>query len=102
MNSFNHYAYGAVIDWIYEKAAGISHTDDHAGFTELLFQPHPCKEIGWLKVQFESRQGQILSYWKHEKDDTFTVMLETPVEAKVILPSGTRKVKAGKHTFIEQ
>jgi len=102
MNSFNHYAYGAVIDWIYEKAAGIAHTEEDAGFTGLVFQPHPCKDIGWLKVRFESRQGNILSYWKHEKDNSYTVLLETPVDAKVVLPSGTFMVKAGRHSFIEQ
>ncbi len=102
MNSFNHYAYGAVIDWIYEKAAGISHSEENAGFTELVFNPHPCKEIGWLDVRFDSRQGRIRSHWRHENGNTFTITLDTPVEAKVILPSGTTMVKAGRHTFIEQ
>ena len=54
MNSFNHYAYGSVMDWIYEKAAGITHAEEDAGFTKVfdnekivitLDHYTPCKDI---------------------------------------------------------
>lgn len=50
MNSFNHYAYGSVIDWIYEKAAGIRVLEEYPGFSRVRIQPLPDKRLGWLEA----------------------------------------------------
>ena len=39
MNSFNHYAYGAVADWMYGAAAGINSDPDRPGFEHIIFRP---------------------------------------------------------------
>ncbi len=100
MNSFNHYAYGAVADWIFERAAGIRHDDAHPGFTELLFEPHPDRRIGWIKASLDTRNGMIEAGWKYT-DDGIRIELTTPVPAKVILKDKSFCVEAGQYTFWE-
>jgi len=63
MNSFNHYAYGAFADWVYEVAAGIQQTKNSAGFEELIIAPHPNRRLGWLEVSLETKEGTISSKW---------------------------------------
>lgn len=53
MNSFNHYAYGSVADWIYESAAGIR--PKLPGFEKALIMPDSDPRMGWLDVQIETR-----------------------------------------------
>ncbi len=100
MNSFNHYAYGSVIDWVYEKAAGISHREDAAGFTSLVYEPHTNPEIGFLKAELRTRNGLVRSSWTCGEEGV-RYELETPVPAEVILPSGRRTVEPGKYIFWE-
>lgn len=101
MNSFNHYAYGAVTDWVYEKAAGIFHEETEPGFTKLVFEPHPCSKVGWMKAELKTRKGEIRSAWRFE-DGQCRIELETPVPAQVRLGSGVREVPAGRYLFWEQ
>lgn len=101
MNSFNHYAYGSVIDWVYEKAAGISHKEDAAGFTRLVYEPHPNPAIGFLRAEIETKFGMIRSRWICE-DGGVRIELKTPVPAEVILPSGKRTVGPGRYVFWEE
>ena len=98
MNSFNHYAYGAVIDWIYEKAAGLGHDEEYPGFSRLHFEPHPDKRLGWLSAELKTRYGTIRSRWEYSGDD-LCIELKTPVPADVILPWETCSVTPGKHVF---
>ena len=98
MNSFNHYSYGAVIDWVFEKAAGISHEEDEAGFTRLHFEPHPEEAALFLEAELVTRNGRIMSSWRRE-GDTWRIELTTPVPADVVLPSGHSSVPPGKYLF---
>ena len=68
MNSFNHYAYGAVCEWIWETAAGIA-TDTHVpGFKQIIMKPIPDKRLGFMKAEYQSAAGLIKSEWKYEGD----------------------------------
>ena len=98
MNSFNHYAYGAVADWVFEKAAGIRHEEDAPGFAKLVYEPHPDARIGFLKAELETRNGKISSSWRYEGDG-IRYELTTPVPTAVILKNETREVAAGSYTF---
>ena len=101
MNSFNHYSYGAVIDWIYEKAAGLAHEEDAPGYSCLRFEPHPCKALGWLSARLETRNGVLQSCWRYD-GDLVQIQLETPVPTTAILPSGKKKLVPGCYTFWER
>ena len=67
MNSFNHYAYGAVADWVYEAAAGIQTVEDAPGFARVKIAPQPDSRLDWLEASIETRKGSVRSLWTQEE-----------------------------------
>jgi alpha-L-rhamnosidase len=63
MNSYNHYAYGAVADWIYRYAAGIDTVATDPGFHVIRLHPNFDKRLGGLDFSYESSYGTIHSEW---------------------------------------
>ena len=63
MNSYNHYAYGAVADWIYRYAAGVDATPMDAGFHTVLLHPVFSERLGSLDLRYASPYGEIHSAW---------------------------------------
>ena len=86
MNSFNHYAYGAIGDWMYRVVAGIEIGE--AGYKHILIQPHTDKRLSYARASFESSYGTIVSAWQ-VKDKKFTLTVKIPANttASVTLPS---------------
>jgi alpha-L-rhamnosidase len=66
MNSYNHYAYGAVADWIYRYAAGIDATPLDAGFHTVVLHPVFDARLGSVNFDYASSYGPIHSDWKIE------------------------------------
>ena len=64
MNSFNHYAYGAIGDWMYRVSAGIE--IGKPGYKQIVIQPHPTKRLEYSKASFESSYGTIESGWERK------------------------------------
>jgi alpha-L-rhamnosidase len=64
MNSYNHYAYGAVADWIYRYAAGVDATPADAGFHTVYLHPNFDRRLGSLDLSYTSPYGPIDSAWK--------------------------------------
>lgn len=66
MNSFNHYAYGTVMEWMYAYMAGIARDPDSPGFKHFLLQPHldPSGKITRVTGSHESPYGEIRSEWR--------------------------------------
>ncbi|MGN0214402.1 MAG: family 78 glycoside hydrolase catalytic domain [Muribaculaceae bacterium] len=76
MNSFNHYAYGVVCEWIWETVAGIAADVAQPGFKRIIMRPMPDKRLGFVEARYKSAAGEILSSWKYEGDKwiwTFTI-----------------------------
>lgn len=88
MNSFNHYAYGAIGDWMYRVVAGIE--IGQPGYKEILIQPHPDKRLQFAKADYESMYGTITSGWEMA-DGTLTVTVQIPANttAIILLPNAT-------------
>jgi len=63
MNSYNHYAYGAVADWIYRYAAGIDATPFDAGFHTVVLHPQFDTRLGSINFTYPSTYGVIESSW---------------------------------------
>lgn len=63
MNSYNHYAYGAVADWIYRYAAGIDTTSTDTGFHTIYLHPAFDKQLGSIDLTYDSPYGPIHSAW---------------------------------------
>ena len=64
MNSFNHYAYGAVGDWLYRVVAGIEIDPLSPGYRHFLLQPRPGPALSWAGARHQSPYGEIESAWK--------------------------------------
>lgn len=80
MNSYNHYAYGAVADWIYRYAAGVDVSPLDAGFHTVALHPVFDARLSPLEFRYQSSYGEIKSGW--------TVKRAT-VEWNVTLPANT-------------
>src|SRR5690606_35159852 len=69
-NSFNHYAYGAVGDWMYRNIAGIRHDPDNPGYKHIIIHPRLGGDLTHAKGEYESVYGKIVSDWE-QTDDKF-------------------------------
>ncbi len=87
MNSFNHYAYGAIGDWMYKYIAGINLDVESPGYKHILITPHTGGGLTHASAGFKSMYGFIKSEWKVE-DNKMCVDVTIPVNttATVILP----------------
>ncbi len=63
MNSFNHYAYGAIGDWMYSTIAGIDLDVREAGYKRIVIRPRPGGGLSWARGALESISGRIESEW---------------------------------------
>ena len=97
MNSFNHYAYGCVCEWIWECAAGISSDVSAPGFKHIVMRPLPDKRLGFVKAEYYSAAGLIKSAWRYEGDkwiweftipEDSTASVTIPGESEAKLYSG--------------
>ena len=103
MNSFNHYAYGCVCQWLWEYAAGIDSSVNLPGFECLYLHPVPDKRLGFLEAEYKTPRGVVKSAWKYEGDTwiwTFTIPKGVK-EAYVTLPGETEEkaYKPGTYTI---
>ncbi len=63
MNSFNHYAFGAVGDFLFGDLGGIKPSESHVGYERFTLAPIVCQGLDWVKTSFASRRGVIRSEW---------------------------------------
>lgn len=96
MNSYNHYAYGAVGDWMYGVAAGINTVEDAPGFEKVYFAPIADDRIDWFKAEIETKHGKVSSRWWHENGKV-CYELTTPVPATAVIEGKTYQLDAGVH-----
>ena len=103
MNSFNHYAYGAVLAWLYRTAAGIAPDSKAPGFRNVIMSPKPDRRLGYLKASYRTPFGRIESAWRYEGATwIWTFTLPEGVTADVILPGETHTTRytAGVHQVV--
>ncbi len=78
MLSFNHYAYGAVIDWVYRHVAGIAPDPGRPGYRRVVFAPRPAVSIDWARGSVDSPYGRVGIDWRIEDDGSLAADLELP------------------------
>ena len=66
MNSFNHYAYGSVLDWICGTAAGIQPGPNGGFDSRFTLAPIPDERLGSISAEFPTRNGRIVSSWRYQ------------------------------------
>ena len=96
MNSFNHYSYGSISEWMYEYMAGIAMSEDNPGFKHIVLQPNidggdmynSQERINDVKGEYESYYGKIKSYWTAENKQlkTYSATLPANTSATLYLP----------------
>jgi len=88
MNSYNHYAFGSVIAWVYRYAAGIDTTPDSPGFKEIVIHPHLDARMTSARAEYDSVYGKIISDWKGTPAGPFSLSVTIPgnTSARIFLP----------------
>jgi len=87
MNSFNHYAYGAIGEWLYRHVAGIDIDTDHPGYKHILLAPHPGGGLKNANAEIFTIYGKASSSWKFENEDfVYEVVIPANTTAAVTLP----------------
>ncbi|MBS1610728.1 MAG: glycoside hydrolase family 78 protein, partial [Bacteroidetes bacterium] len=79
MNSFNHYAYGAIGDWMYRTVAGLR--EGAPGYKEIIVQPHPGGNLTQAHADLKTYYGNASSHWKIE-NGKLQMDVEIPVNTK--------------------
>lgn len=100
MNSFNHYAYGAVGDWMYGNMAGINTDENAPGFRHIIFKPETDERIDFVEASIDTAYGEVKSEWKRENGKvlyTFTVPVGAAATAYVA--DEVYALGAGVHKF---
>ena len=87
MNSFNHYAYGAIGEWLYRHVAGLDIDPEMPGYKHILLSPHPGGGLTNADAQFTSLYGKVKSAWKIEGNEfVYDVTVPANTTATVTLP----------------
>jgi len=99
-NSFNHYSYGAVCQWIWETAAGINADPAIPGFKHIILKPEPDRRLGKMDAVYDSAAGQIRSAWHYDGEDwIWNFIIPEGAYATVILPgdNNAAEYKSGSY-----
>lgn len=103
MNSFNHYAYGAVGNWMYERVAGLAVDPAQPGYKHFFIRPAIGGPLTSASAELETPYGKAISAWSLGADGVATMEIEVPpnTTATVEFPDGRPNaiVEAGRHRF---
>jgi alpha-L-rhamnosidase len=100
MNSFNHYAYGAIGDWMYSVVAGIKADRDNPGYKHIIIKPEPDTLLTYVRARYESLYGTIESYWKTAEDSIYlSVIIPSNTKAMIYLPYSNKRYEVGSGKY---
>ncbi|RYH02564.1 alpha-L-rhamnosidase [Salipiger sp. IMCC34102] len=100
MNSYNHYAYGAVCQFLFEDVAGVHPVADAPGFARVRLAPTVMPGLGHVAMWHDCRLGRIEAGWTLDgRTVTYTVTLPEGCEGLLDGPLGDGVVGAGTHEF---
>ena len=100
MNSFNHYAYGCVLEWLFSAAAGIRPNPEEGGWRRFRLRPYPDRRIGSCSASYRTDFGVIRSAWRYDGGGRLVWKFSVPAgsTALVTAPDGSvREYAAGDY-----
>ena len=109
MNSFNHYSYGAVEEWMMEYMLGVKADEQQPGYKHILLQPHFDSRLHNVRGTFQSPYGPISVSWQSSGEDiVYQVSIPCNATAALSLPNGYiikkggngQNLAAGNYTFM--
>lgn len=100
-NSFNHYAYGSVFDWVYGVVLGIRVQPDGAGYRKVRIEPHTDRRLQFASGGILTNMGELEVAWYYESDYIrYEITLPSGCEADIALQDGKCYHKSGgQYTF---
>ena len=96
MNSFNHYAYGAIGDWMYRVITGIEIDSKSTGYKHFYLKPEPSTKLTYAKSTLNSPYGEIVSGWELKNGKIkLTMKIPANTTATIVLPKATMEATEG-------
>ncbi len=87
MNSFNHYSYGAIGDWLYRFVTGINTYEEFPGYKKIKIKPYPGGGFTYAKAELLTYYGNVRSHWRAEKGNIFIdVVIPANTTAMIYIP----------------
>lgn len=88
MNSFNHYSYGAIGEWMYQHIAGLQIDPEKPGYKNIIFDPHTGGGLTSAKAEYETLYGKVISGWEM-KDNmlNYEVVIPPNTSGSVVVPN---------------
>ena len=100
MNSFNHYAYGSVFDWIFEYVGGISICDGGEGYSHICISPITNRDIGFADVGIKTKYGELSVRWEYTDDKIkYDIVIPDGVVADVCLTDIEATLIGGRYVM---
>ena len=88
MNSFNHYAYGAIGDWMYRVVAGLDSDEESPGYKSIIIKPQPNQKLSHAAASLETYYGKLSSGWRMENGKlSIDIEIPTNTTATTYVPS---------------
>lgn len=84
MNSFNHYAYGSVAEWLYRVVLGIETTEEEPGFKKAVIEPHIGGGLDYAQGSYDTLYGRLSSEW-HKDGDKVILDVEVPCNIRAYI-----------------
>jgi alpha-L-rhamnosidase len=89
MNSYNHYAYGAVCQWLFEAVAGFRPDPAKPGFRHVIFEPTIIPALSPVSASYDSRAGEVAAGWTVSRDRvTYRVTVPDRSSGTLVLSRG--------------
>ncbi len=94
MNSFNHYAYGAVGAWMYRTVAGLDLDPAEPGYRHIIFRPHPGGSLTWAEARLQTAFGETSIRWDLGADELrIQLLVPNGAHATFMPPPGYSKTQ---------
>jgi alpha-L-rhamnosidase len=93
MNSFNHYSYGAIGDWMYRVMAGMNTDETQTGYKKIRIAPHPGGKLNMVAAELETMYGKVKSKWQVNNGKiVLDIVIPPNTTAEIILPKSAKAV----------
>lgn len=101
LNSFNHYAYGAIGEWMIERMAGIQPLESSVGFKKFNIAPQISDSLSYVEASYKCNYGWIHSGWELDGHKGLKMLVEIPAntQAEVYCPKGYQIVRVASKEF---
>jgi alpha-L-rhamnosidase len=92
MNSFNHYAYGAIGDWMYRVVTGIYSEENGNGYKSFVVKPHIGGGLTQASAELKTNYGLVKSSWKIDNTAVhFEVVVPPNSSARIFIPASSEQ-----------